>query len=90
MPKTQQLTKDEISKLNEIRERYTKVIFEIGKLHVEENKLNEALNNVKEELSHFYSDVKSLEEKEIQFLQEIHNKYGEGTLDTGTYTISNI
>ena len=81
---SKKLTEQEIVELNQLREQYSKTIFEIGQLQYNKNELESQLKLIDHELTGLYSDIKSAETRQNEFLNSIREKYGAGTLDVQT------
>lgn len=81
---SQKLTEQEIVELNQLREQYSKTIFEIGQLQYNKNEIEGQLKLIDHELTGLYADIKSAETRQNDFLNNIREKYGEGTLDAQT------
>ena len=81
---SQKLTEQEIVELNQLREQYSKSIFEIGQLQYNKNEIEGQLKLIDHELTGLYADIKSAETRQNDFLTKIREKYGEGTLDAQT------
>ena len=78
------ITEQEMAELNQLREQYSKTIFEIGQLQYNKHELESQLKIIDHELTGLYSDIKSAENRQNEFLNSIREKYGEGTLDIQT------
>jgi len=81
---SQKLTEQEIVELNQLREQYSKTIFEIGQLQYNKNEIEGQLKLIDHELTGLYADIKSAETRQNDFLTKVREKYGEGTLDAQT------
>lgn len=78
---TQNLLQEEINAIKEIQTEYQEIILAYGKLHLEKNILNETEKNIDEK-------YKNASIKETQLIQSLESKYGKGTIDLKTGTIS--
>jgi hypothetical protein len=82
------ITEQEMAELNQLREQYSNTIFEIGQLQYNKNELENQLKLIDQGLTGLYSDIKSAETRQNEFLNSIREKYGEGTLDIQTGEVS--
>jgi phage host-nuclease inhibitor protein Gam len=78
------ITEQEMVDLNQLREQYSKTIFEIGQLQYEKYELENQLKTIDSELAGLYGDILSNYKRQDDYLAEIREKYGEGNLDTQT------
>lgn len=78
------ITEQEMVDLNQLREQYSKSIFEIGQLQYEKYELENQLKTIDSELAGLYGDILSNYKRQDDYLAEIREKYGEGNLDTQT------
>jgi phage host-nuclease inhibitor protein Gam len=78
------ITEQEMVDLNQLREQYSKTIFEIGQLQYEKYELENQLKTIDSELAGLYGDILSNYKRQDDYLTEIREKYGEGNLDTQT------
>jgi phage host-nuclease inhibitor protein Gam len=78
------ITEQEMVDLNQLREQYSKTIFEIGQLQYEKYELENQLKTIDSELAGLYEDILSNYKRQDDYLTEIREKYGEGNLDTQT------
>jgi hypothetical protein len=77
-------TKEEMEILTSMREEYAKRISEFGQIYLEKIQLQQKadeLMKIEKELQKKYTD---LQDKEQQFLKDITEKYGEGSLNATT------
>jgi len=78
------ITEQEMVDLNQLREQYSKTIFEIGQLQYEKYELENQLKTIDSELAGLYGDILSNYKRQDDYLTEIREKYGEGNLDIQT------
>jgi hypothetical protein len=78
------ITEQEMVDLNQLREQYSKTIFEIGQLQYEKYELENQLKTIDSELAGLYEDILSNYKRQDDYLAKIREKYGEGNLDTQT------
>lgn len=69
-----QLTQEEVQSLQELQQQRQAVALEFGNLELTQIELD----NRREELENFYSELKN---KEQQLGKELSDKYGNGTID---------
>ncbi len=78
------ITEQEMTELTQLREQYSKIIFEIGHLQYEKHELENQLKVIDSELTGLYGDITSNYQRQDDYLTKIREKYGEGNLDTQT------
>lgn len=78
------ITEQEMVDLNQLRNQYSKTIFEIGQLQYEKYELENQLKTIDSELAGLYEDILSNYKRQDDYLAEIREKYGEGNLDIQT------
>ena len=78
------ITEQEMVDLNQLRDQYSKTIFEIGQLQYEKHELENQLKTIDSELTGLYGDITSNYQRQDDYLTKIREKYGEGNLDTQT------
>jgi phage host-nuclease inhibitor protein Gam len=78
------ITEQEMTELTQLREQYSKIIFEIGHLQYEKHELENQLKAIDSELTGLYGDITSNYQRQDDYLTKIREKYGEGNLDTQT------
>jgi len=78
------ITEQEMTELTQLREQYSKTIFEIGQLQYEKHELENQLKTIDSELTGLYGDITSNYQRQDDYLAKIREKYGEGNLDTQT------
>ena len=78
------ITEQEMTELNQLREQYSKTIFEIGHLQYEKHELENQLKTIDNELTELYGDISSNYQRQDDYLTKIREKYGDGNLDTQT------
>jgi phage host-nuclease inhibitor protein Gam len=78
------ITEQEMTELTQLRDQYSKTIFEIGQLQYEKHELESQLKTIDSELTGLYGDVSSNYQRQDDYLTKIREKYGEGNLDTQT------
>ena len=67
----------ELKEIKDLRLSLDTVTFQLGRISVEKIKLEEAENNLKNQL-------KELDEKEISIAKKLSSKYGKGSIDIET------
>lgn len=78
------ITEQEMVDLNQLRDQYSKTIFEIGQLQYEKHELENQLKTIDSELAGLYGDILSNYKRQDDYLAKIREKYGEGNLDIQT------
>tara|TARA_R100000664_G_C2755436_1_gene143158 strand:- start:1854 stop:2126 length:273 start_codon:yes stop_codon:yes gene_type:complete len=87
MSETIKFSKDELEKIKEIQQKYFDLQTQLGQSAISKLRLAqqiESLNKHEESLSSQYSDIQNFEQ---DFMKQMTEKYGEGTLNpqTGEY-----
>ena len=87
MSETIKLSKEELEKIKEIQQKYFDLQTQLGQSAISKLRLAqqiESLNKHEESLSSQYSDIQNFEQ---DFMKQMTEKYGEGTLNpqTGEY-----
>jgi phage host-nuclease inhibitor protein Gam len=78
------ITEQEMTELTQLRDQYSKTIFEIGQLQYEKHELENQLKTIDNELTGLYGDITSNYQRQDDYLTKIREKYGEGNLDIQT------
>ncbi len=78
------ITEQEMTELTQLRDQYSKTIFEIGQLQYEKYELENQLKTIDNELTGLYGDITSNYQRQDDYLTKIREKYGEGNLDIQT------
>lgn len=78
------ITEQEMTELTQLRDQYSKTIFEIGQLQYEKYELENQLKTIDNELTGLYGDITSNYQRQDDYLIKIREKYGEGNLDIQT------
>ncbi len=76
-------TEEELKQIKELQDSYTEAQFQFGQLRVQRLVLDQTELTLIEE-------YKKLQKKETQIVDELHKKYGEGTLDIHTGVFQKI
>ena len=70
-------SKEELKEIKDLRLSLDRLIFQLGRISVEKIKLEEAENDLKNQL-------KNLEKKEASIAKKLSSKYGKGSMDIET------
>tara|TARA_R110001592_G_scaffold176253_4_gene415771 strand:+ start:956 stop:1222 length:267 start_codon:yes stop_codon:yes gene_type:complete len=70
-------SKEEMETVAKVKERYNEITVRLGQLQIEQNVLDEQ----KETVQDMYKEIRK---SEIDFVQELSKKYGQGQLDLDT------
>ena len=81
-------TEEEMQKLAELQQTYQNLQATFGQLRVQRIMLEEQFSNLEETELSIEEQYKKAQQSERDFVQELNDKYGAGTLDpsTGTFT----
>ena len=81
-------TEDEMKKLAELQQTYQNLQATFGQLRVQKIMLDDQLSNLEETEMSVEEQYKTAQQTERDFVAELNEKYGPGTLDpqTGTFT----
>lgn len=81
-------TDEEMSEIKKLNTSYQDVIFQLGRLFIEKNELNNAQSKLLEKENQLKTNYYDLEKTEQSIMNNLVNKYGTGKLDikNGTFT----
>jgi adenylate kinase len=91
MSETKKFTEEELNKVQELRERMSKLVANFGELKLEQilhDQKTEKLNQLDKTFNTEYANI---QKTELELVKEFNEKYGRGTLDldSGTFSPSN-
>lgn len=83
-----QLNQEELKKVIELQNSYSKVNFEIGEIEIRKRSLEKQLNELKQNQDYLFKDFENLQQEEAKISQELEQKYGKGkiNIDNGEIT----
>jgi len=82
------LTTEELEQVNKMAQMFQQTVFEVGTI---ENEINAAKNHIvklEEQKQVLFSDLVSLETKEVELATTLREKYGDGTINPQTGEIT--
>ena len=81
-------TEEEMSKLKGIRDAYLDIQYKFGQSSMVRLRLEERIQEMNAQVETLKEEYRNNQKKEQDFLDEINNKYGDGTLnpETGIFT----
>jgi hypothetical protein len=81
------LTEEELTELNDLKENIQKNIFELGELYLEKMEIDGLYKNLSEKESSLRENVETFKVRESSLINKILEKYGEGSLNplNGTF-----
>ena len=91
MSETKKFTQEELKKVQELRDRMSKLVANFGELKLEQI-LHEQKSKKLEQLEEtFNKEYASIQTTELELVKEFNEKYGRGTLDleSGTFSPAN-
>tara|TARA_Y100000361_G_scaffold133645_1_gene132067 strand:- start:396 stop:683 length:288 start_codon:yes stop_codon:yes gene_type:complete len=90
MSENKKLTKEEITKVKEIRQNYVNIQNAYGQLHLTKLNLEKQLLNIDNNFADLGVEYEKTQQAEQDIVKSIQDKYGIGTLniDDGTFTPS--
>jgi len=88
MPNTKTLTKEEITKVKDIRKNYVDIQSAFGQLHLTKLNLEKQLQNIDSNYESLTAEYEKTQTAETDLVKSIQDKYGVGTLniENGTFT----
>ena len=87
MAKEIKFTKEEVGKINQLRQNVSNVFTQLGQLSIEKRRRVEEVEKVEEGL---HEEHKNLQEQEKQLFESLNEKYGDGNYDPSTNTFTPI
>ena len=78
------LTTEELEQVSKMAQMFQQTVYEIGSI---ENSINSAKNHIiklEEQKQALFSDLASLETKEVELATTLREKYGDGTINPQT------
>lgn len=84
MSSNKKMEEADLKKIQDIQEEYDKLTFELGRVALEENQVQEQMNEVKKKRSKVESEIDQLEKKYQKVTKKLHQKYGTGLFDSKT------
>lgn len=81
------LEKEELKKLQDQQNLYSKYIFELGNIELAIENLKNNLKEIEEQKLFLLNDIRSIKDKAEEFQNELVNKYGniDVNLETGEF-----
>lgn len=88
MSETQKFTDEEVQQVRSLQSRYSEVVAQMGYARVERLKTKARLDEIEKRELDLETAYKELNSQELQLIDSLQNKYGEGVLDiqSGTFT----
>ena len=87
MAKEIKFTKEEVGKINQLRQNVSNVFTQLGQLSIEKRRRVEEVEKVEEGL---HEEHKNLQEQEKQLFESLNEKYGDGNYDPSTNTFTPV
>jgi len=87
---TAKFTKEQMDSIKEFQQTYGSIQQEFGNLAITKLRLSQQIDSLTDYENELTEKFKTAQNKEQEFMKQITNQYGEGTLNpkTGEYTIS--
>lgn len=81
-------TNEEMQQISKLQSRYQSTIFQLGESQLRKKSVELELENLKQIEEKLIGEYKSVQNDENSLLQQLTDKYGEGSLNikTGTFT----
>jgi flagellar biosynthesis/type III secretory pathway chaperone len=76
-----QLTPEELQSIKDLQSKYNQTIFEIGAAEAQLIVFHEQIEKLVEAKKGLVSDLKTIEQKELELTKELQVKYGEGAIN---------
>ena len=78
------LTTEELEQVNKMAQMFQQTVFEIGSIENEIHNAEQHIAKLKEQKQVLFSDLVSLETKEVELATTLREKYGDGTINPQT------
>lgn len=90
MSEIKYLSQEELAKANDLSDRYSRLVSEMGQNQIKQQEIKARLSELIKEETHIFSDYNTILTEEQALGQVLTEKYGEGVIDlqTGTITIA--
>jgi len=85
-----QLTPEELQSIKDLQSKYNQTIFEIGAAEAQLIVFHEQIEKLVEAKKGLVSDLKTIEQKELEITKTLQVKYGEGAIDPETGEITSV
>jgi hypothetical protein len=76
-----QLTQEELQSIKDLQSKYNQSILEIGAAEAQSIVFQENIEKLQEAKKGLVSDLKTIEQKELELTKELQVKYGEGAIN---------
>lgn len=88
MSEIQKFTDEEVQQVRSLQGKYSEVVAQMGYARVERLKTKSRLEEIEKRELDLETAYKELNSQELQLIDSLQNKYGEGVLDiqSGTFT----
>ena len=83
-----QLTPEELQSIKDLQSKYNQTIFEIGAAEAQLIVFHEQIEKLVEAKKGLVSDLKTIEQKELEITKALQVKYGEGAVNSETGEIT--
>jgi len=87
---TQKLTPEELEQVTKLAQTFQQTVYEIGMIENTIYNFNKEINKLNEDKKRLFSDLSTLETKELELAETLRTKYGEGNIDPQTGEIMPI
>jgi 2C-methyl-D-erythritol 2,4-cyclodiphosphate synthase len=82
------LTAEELEQVNKMAQMFQQTVYEIGSIENSIYNAEQHIAKLKEQKQALFSDLASLETKEIELATTLREKYGDGTINPQTGEIT--
>lgn len=84
------ITPEELTRIKELQSKSNQNIHELGQVEIQLYNLSEGKKEAEKSKTEIISTLLAINKQELSLLKELENKYGKGTIDlnTGTITLS--
>lgn len=80
----QTVTQEELETLRNFEVNFTKAVYEIGQLHLQQYMVEKQLSEIKENIKSAENHVEVMSKQEKEFTEQLIQKYGGTTVDLET------
>lgn len=91
MSENKQFTKEELTEVQGLRDRMSRLVAQFGELKLEQILHKQKAENLDILENQYNKEYKDIQQKELELVKKFNEKYGRGTLDleSGTFSPAN-
>ena len=84
------LTSEELVSIKELQSKYNQTIFEIGVAEAQILSITKQVTKIRSDKDGLVSDLETIEQKEMELIKSLQEKYGAGAINPETGEITPI